>query len=168
MKDHLTPEDRALWDLFGKGVERLKKPKADFVPLPVPPRSSRVSQKKNPLITHIQKPRRSNYKLTPLEPRQLKRIVIDGHLDLHGHKLEQAEVALHKFMITSQKMSRQWVLIISGKGLHSAEGRGTLKRFVQEWFHQNAHLVIGFTQAKTQHGGMGAFYVKVRRLRTFD
>jgi DNA-nicking Smr family endonuclease len=167
MKDPLTPEDKALWRLFSEGIDRLKKSKEEFVVLPLPSPLPPL-KKQIPVVIQTKpemKPRRVKYELSPLESRHLKNIIIDARLDLHGYKLDQAEVALSRFMTTSQQVNRRWVLIISGKGLHSAEGRGTLKKFVQEWFHQNTHLVTGFSESKPQDGGAGAFYVKVRRLR---
>ena len=163
MKNSLTPEDKALWEMLMKGVDRLKKEKTAFT---FPPHSVTPKKKFKPFnqqrtVNCSQK----NYQLVTLQPRDLKNIVIDGYLDLHGYTLEKADQALNNFIASSQQSNRRWVLIITGKGLHSTDGRSTLKKFVQEWFNQNTHFVIGFSESKPQHGGTGAFYVKIRRLR---
>ncbi|RZI46542.1 Smr/MutS family protein [Candidatus Finniella inopinata] len=161
-----TPEDIALWKLFSEGIKRLTKTKTDFAtPRPAHHLSSPAPKRD---IVIPGKPRGTSQPLVTLEARDLKAISIDGRLDLHGHTLERAQASLGRFMNASQQMNRRWVLVISGKGLHSADGRATLKTFVQEWFRQNTHLVVGFAESKPQDGGAGAFYVKVRRLRIHD
>jgi DNA-nicking Smr family endonuclease len=165
MKKGLTPEDRALWELISQGIQPLKKVQKvepvlkpaskPFVEsfskeaLPYPPTSS------------------SHYQLVKTESRQLKNISLDAKLDLHGYSVLQAEKILSRFIVESQQLGRRWVLIVTGKGLHSSEGieRGTLKKFTHEWLEQNLHLIISFTEAKPQHGGRGALYVKIRRIK---
>jgi DNA-nicking Smr family endonuclease len=60
--------------------------------------------------------------------------------------------------------------VITGKGARATDiwsERGVLKRQVPLWlglpeFHR---YVVGFEQAHVGHGGEGALYVRVRRLR---
>jgi DNA-nicking Smr family endonuclease len=164
MKKGLTPEDKALWEFIKQDVQPLKKTqkilpssKPDIKPFAKP-----IFRKSSPLS-----PTPSHYELAKTEPRQIKNITLDAKLDLHGYSVSQAEKILNHFIIESQKLGRRWVLIVTGKGLHSSEGieKGTLKKFTHEWLMQNLHLIISFIEAKSHHGGSGALYVKIRRIK---
>jgi DNA-nicking Smr family endonuclease len=93
---------------------------------------------------------------------------IDGRLDLHGLTQSEAHAALLRFLRTASSRGARLVLVITGKGARAAEGeRGVLKRQVPHWLAQPEFraLVIGFEDAHIAHGGEGALYVRVRRLR---
>jgi DNA-nicking Smr family endonuclease len=60
------------------------------------------------------------------------------------------------------------VLVITGKGGGAhASGRGVLRRQVPLWLAlpEFRTFVLGFDQAAIGHGGEGALYVRVRRVR---
>jgi DNA-nicking Smr family endonuclease len=50
---------------------------------------------------------------------------------------------------------------------HAPERQGRLRRMLPEWLHEAEFraLVSGFQPAHPKHGGGGAFYVKMRRMR---
>jgi DNA-nicking Smr family endonuclease len=61
-------------------------------------------------------------------------------------------------------------LVVTGKGTGKAGGAhegGVLKRQVPLWLAlpEFRSLVVGFEDAHTGHGGAGALYVRLRRLR---
>ena len=108
-------------------------------------------------------------------------VEIERRLDLHGTGIEMARVNLLRFLRDAQAMGARNVLVITGKGdspfsrhtlhgaghFHAPERAGRLRRLVTEWFHEAEFrgLVAGFQPAHPKHGGGGAYYVRVRRVR---
>jgi len=106
---------------------------------------------------------------------------IDARLDLHGTGVEMARHRLLGFLAQSRSAGHRLVLVITGKGaspfarhtlhgadhFHAPEREGRLRRSLTEWLHDPEFraLVSGFQPAHPKHGGGGAFYVKLRRLR---
>jgi DNA-nicking Smr family endonuclease len=124
--------------------------------------------------------------ITGLDRRTAQRLTrgqveIERRLDLHGSGIEMARVNLLGFLREAQAMGTRNVLVITGKGdspfsrhtlhgaghFHAPERAGRLRRLVTEWFHEPEFrsLVAGFQPAHPKHGGGGAYYVRVRRLR---
>ncbi len=96
-------------------------------------------------------------------------VEIEGKLDLHGHRLEEARHRLFDFLKRAQGREKSLLLVITGKGSVAPQGmqRGVLKREVPLWLGSAEFrpLVIGFEEAASRHGGTGALYVRVRRVR---
>ncbi|MGL4975693.1 MAG: Smr/MutS family protein, partial [Bosea sp. (in: a-proteobacteria)] len=126
--------------------------------------------------------------LTPLAPlerklkTQLKRGIqpIEAVIDLHGMRQDEAHAALHRFIWRAQGDGAKLVLVVTGKGAagqaHSMFGgqefeghheRGVLRRMVPHWLRlpDLRPMVVGFDEADQRHGGSGALYVRLRRLR---
>ncbi|HEY8579356.1 MAG TPA: Smr/MutS family protein, partial [Beijerinckiaceae bacterium] len=62
------------------------------------------------------------------------------------------------------------VLVVTGKGAPHADGweeRGVLRRQLPHWLSalDMRSIVIGFEPAADRHGGVGAFYVRLRSRR---
>lgn len=97
------------------------------------------------------------------------RLPIEARIDLHEMTQSVAHDALAGFLRQAQAMGLRHVLVITGRGGPSAHsgGRGVLRRQVPLWFAGSLFrpLVSGFESAERHHGGEGAFYVRVRRLR---
>lgn len=92
---------------------------------------------------------------------------IDGRLDLHGLTQSQAHATLLQFLRAASAREARLVLVITGKGARGDGERGVLKRQVPQWLSlpEFRALVIGFEDAHVAHGGEGALYIRVRRLR---
>jgi DNA-nicking Smr family endonuclease len=97
---------------------------------------------------------------------------VDGVIDLHGLRQDEAYFALVNFLHRSQGSGCAIVLVITGKGGPTAprglfEERGVLRRMVPHWLRlpDMRSVVIGFEEASPQHGGSGALYVRLRRRR---
>ncbi len=124
--------------------------------------------------------------VTGLDRRTAQRLTrgqveIDGRIDLHGSSIEQARLMLLRFLEQSQLNGLRTVLVITGKGespfsrhtlhgtghFHVPERAGRLRRLATEWFHEIEfrRLVSGFQPAHPKHGGGGAYYVRIRRIR---
>lgn len=92
------------------------------------------------------------------------RIEVDARLDLHGMRQHEAQRALCDFLYRCQRGGGKVAIVITGKG---STGEGVLRRLAPLWL-QAPHLrdvVSGFGEAARQHGGEGALYVRIRRLR---
>jgi len=116
--------------------------------------------------------------LAPFEKRYRQkvthgRIEIDGVIDLHGLTQPQAHGALIGFLRSSQQGGSRLVLVVTGKGRSrmaftpSLEAEpGVLRRAVPNWLRgaELRSIVLGFEEAGLPHGGMGALYIRLRRL----
>jgi DNA-nicking Smr family endonuclease len=109
--------------------------------------------------------------LTPLSRRMRRSVArgkeaIDARFDLHGLTQSEAHAALQRFLREAVARGARLVLVITGKGARDGE-RGVLKRQVPQWLAlpEFRSLVIGFEDAGVRHGGEGALYVRLRRLR---
>ena len=101
---------------------------------------------------------------------------IDSRIDLHGMRQSQAHSALRRFLFACAARGDRNVLVITGKGTrvdlertrdYMAEERGVLRRLVPQWLREPEFraIVISYTTAAQQHGGDGALYVRIRKLR---
>jgi DNA-nicking Smr family endonuclease len=90
---------------------------------------------------------------------------VQGQLDLHGMTQAEARPALERFIHDSRLKGLRCVLVVTGRGLHSADQIPVLREGAQRWLTGGrvARQVLAFTSAKSQHGGTGAIYVLLRR-----
>lgn len=97
----------------------------------------------------------------------------EARIDLHGMTLDQAHPALSRFIMTSHARGLRLVLVITGKGAREdpydpmPHRRGVLKRQVPMWLRQAplTLAVLQVAEAHIKHGGGGAYYVYLRRMR---
>lgn len=184
------PPDFELWLETAKTIKPLRH-RASRNP-PVAPSGGSVHVKKPvhlPSVPHEHVPsplHKPPPQITGLDRRTTQKLTrgqveIERRFDLHGTGIEMARVNLLSFLRSSQVMGARNVLVITGKGdspfsrhtlhgadhFHSPERAGRLRRMVTEWFHESEFrsLVAGFQPAHPKHGGGGAYYVRVRRLR---
>lgn len=87
--------------------------------------------------------------------------VIQGQLDLHGMRRDQAREALAEFLRNAVKSGTRCVRIIHGKGLGSVNKEPVLKNKVRNWLVQKDE-VIAFCQARAADGGSGALVVLLK------
>lgn len=87
--------------------------------------------------------------------------VIQGQLDLHGMRREEAREALAEFLRNAVKRGTRCVRIIHGKGLGSINKEPVLKNKVRSWLVQKEE-VIAFCQARAADGGAGALVVLLK------
>jgi len=101
-------------------------------------------------------------------------IAIEERLDLHGMNRGEARQALIRTLVAAQAAGKRCVLVITGKGKSGKgaagffeAGYGILKRNVPEWFNEAPlrDIVLSAQPAVPRHGGGGALYVYLRRLR---
>jgi DNA-nicking Smr family endonuclease len=87
--------------------------------------------------------------------------VIQGQLDLHGMRTDEAREALAEFLRNAVKRGLRCVRVIHGKGLGSINKEPVLKKKVRNWLVQKEE-VIAFCQAKAADGGAGALIVLLK------
>lgn len=181
------PPDFSLWLETAKTVAPLRTRSGRQAPSAFSP-----AIKKKTVVTAVSMPPvqlhvpKQPPQVTGLDRRTTQRLTrgqveIDGRLDLHGAGIEMARVRLLGFLRGAQQGGLRTVLVITGKGdspfsrhtlhgaghFHAPERGGRLRRLVTEWFHEPEfrHFVAGFQPAHPKHGGGGAYYVRVRRIR---
>jgi DNA-nicking Smr family endonuclease len=91
---------------------------------------------------------------------------IEARLDLHGKTQTEAHRELAAFIGASRDAGRRCVLVITGRGLGPG-GPGVLKSAVPRWLEEPElrRHVLAIAAAQPHHGGPGATYLLLRRLR---
>jgi DNA-nicking Smr family endonuclease len=181
------PPDFELWTEVAKSVtplRRVRSPRAAAIasvqPKPVSLVSAPHVHAPRPPPSHVPPP------LSSFDRRTAQKLLrgqvdIEGRLDLHGVGVELARVQLLGFLRAAHADQLRTVLVITGKGdspfarhtlhgsahFHAPERQGRLRRLVPEWLHEMEFraLISGFQPAHPRHGGGGAYYVKIRRIR---
>lgn len=184
------PPDFELWLEAAKSVKPLRYRASRSAP--ASPLGTAVTAKRHlslPSTPHVATPsplHKPPPQITGLDRRTTQRLTrgqfdIERRLDLHGSGVEMARVNLLGFLREAQATGVRNALVITGKGdspfsrhtlhgaghFHSPERAGRLRRLVTEWFHEPEFrlLVAGFQPAHPKHGGGGAYYVRIRRIR---
>ncbi|NDW04704.1 Smr/MutS family protein [Jiella pacifica] len=180
----LSEEDRRLWATVARQAVPLKGRAGPNVDEPVvtskaktlssPTAPADAAAKPAVLPQPSKEPRKTAAPPPPQHPierptrRKLAkgRLPIEARLDLHEMTQLAAHAALARFLAQAQAMGLRHVLVITGRGMPGGS-RGILRRVVPQWFAspQFRGLVSGFESAERHHGGDGALYVRVRRVR---
>lgn len=170
----LKDEDRVLWNLVARTATPLKGRLAVEIPdmlLPddkleqagmrqeVPAASATARPKVQPVAPRLDEP--------TLDKLSKGRLPIEGRVDLHGLRQDEAYSLLHSFLLRAQAGGVRYVLVITGKG-SSSGGDGVLRRSVPSWLATPAfrNIVSSHDHAARHHGGGGALYVRLRRTRS--
>jgi DNA-nicking Smr family endonuclease len=92
--------------------------------------------------------------------RKLRRGVwaLQGELDLHGLRTDEARTATSGFLREAQLKGWRCVRIVHGKGLGSPGKQPVLRDKVKRWLVQSER-VLAFVQARADEGGVGAVVV---------
>ncbi|WP_010300050.1 Smr/MutS family protein [Candidatus Odyssella thessalonicensis] len=156
------PKDSHLWQELIKGIKPLKHRPAyvEKTPSPVKPSKINAVRVKEYLELHCTAlPIEGSYYTETKKLQKVTKIVIEARLDLHGLTRQEAQRRLQNFIAMAHHDGLKWVLIITGKG--HPDNPHTLKKLLPLWLEQ-VSLVTGYTSAKDQHGGQGAYYVRVK------
>lgn len=86
---------------------------------------------------------------------------LQGQLDLHGLRTEEAREALAGFIREAHRQGLRCVRVVHGKGLGSPGKTPVLKNRVHSWLIQKSE-VMAFVQARPADGGAGALVVLLR------
>ncbi len=88
----------------------------------------------------------------------LRQMKAQAELDLHNYKLEESFVAVKAFLDQSKARGLRKVLVITGKGIHSAGGEAVLRPAVSAAIANHPAVREAFTP-KAAEGGSGAIAV---------
>ncbi|MFD2173036.1 Smr/MutS family protein [Rhodobacter lacus] len=97
----------------------------------------------------------------------------EAKIDLHGMTLAEAHPELIHFILRAHARGDRLALVITGKGKRGRdEGpipqrQGVLRHQVPHWLRLNplGPVVLHVSEAHLKHGGAGAYYVYLRRMR---
>lgn len=181
----LTDEDKRLWSRVRETAEPLRPEPEDVPPSPParppephPPASRPRTEA--PRLPAYRPPvsRPSSSPSGTLDRRTVNRLTrgrlpVDARIDLHGLTQTPAHRQLFHFLKDAQARGARTVLVITGKGqpgeptAYGVHERGILRRVVPEWLRSADFrpLVSGYSEAGRRHGGAGAIYVRLRRIR---
>ncbi len=187
---HVSPEERALWDLVARRAKPLSPAPRPIVVLAAKPQSNRPAMPDPVPVFRVGQNAgldRPHNILAPLADRltaapvnmdarsfgRMKRgkLVPEGRIDLHGMTLGQAQPALVAFILSAHAAGKRLVLVITGKGrVRDADSpiptrNGVLRHQVPQWLAMSpiGQAVLQVAPAHLRHGGHGAYYVYLRR-----
>ncbi|HEV8391479.1 MAG TPA: Smr/MutS family protein [Dongiaceae bacterium] len=181
-KRRVTPDELELWRHVAQTVRPIKskrrvatqKEEAPSAPAP----KAKAGKPKAPAATPPPKPQppAKPHELTHglshgIDRRQAERfrkgkLAIEGKIDLHGRTQQDAHDDLLAFLKRAHASGKRTVLVVTGKGMTTSK-IGILRQAVPRWLNEPAFrpLVLAFDYAEPQHGGEGALYVLVKRVR---
>ena len=167
--DKLSEDDRVLWNLVARTARPLKGRTAVDIPdIIVDPKPTQASAAVGPVVVAKPKAQHVSHALDEPTLDKLKkgRLPIEGRVDLHGMTQDEAYSLLFSFLHRAHAGGIRYVLIITGKG-SSSGGDGVLRRAVPAWLSTPAFRprVSSHDHAARNHGGSGALYVRLRRVR---
>lgn len=173
----LTPDEMALWQMVTQDDHRLDCNRFTEVmnpivrPLVMQPRAMmpvwREDKNPTPLMlggyAGIDRNTADRFRKGELE--------MDGVVDLHGMSREKAHRAVSGFIHAHYMRGSRCLLAITGKGFKKgADGEvqpGVLRELLPQWLTEPGlrPLVLACDVAKQKHGGVGAYYILLRRKR---
>lgn len=179
-----SPEEMELWRHVAKGVRPMKRSRPKPQPIgivattaPAPP--GKVKKAKaappspaKPPAPPSNRPHHLTHGLSHgIDRRQAERfrrgkLEIEGKIDLHGRTQQAAHDDLLSFLRRARDHGKRCVLVVTGKGMTTSKV-GILRQAVPRWLNEPGFrsLVLAFDYAEPQHGGEGALYVLLKRVR---
>lgn len=92
----------------------------------------------------------------------------DFAVDLHGHTLDSAYRTLDAGLDLAIARGARTLLLVTGKPREPGSGRGAIRAAVGDWLASSRHAgdIAAVRAAHPRHGGAGALYIILKRLRT--
>ena len=186
-KWRVTPDELELWRHVAQSVRPIKsrrrpappKEAAPSAPPAKPKAAKPAAPAASPVMPQPPAPARP-HALTHglshgIDRRQAERfrkgkLAIEGKIDLHGRTQQDAHDDLLAFVRRAHAAGKRNVLVVTGKGMtqgKSVPKTDILRQAVPRWLNEPAFraLVLAFDYAEPQHGGEGALYVLLKRVR---
>jgi DNA-nicking Smr family endonuclease len=157
------PKDTHLWHEVTKGIKPLKHRPSHLEKSPPKIDADRINNTR--IREYFEQHNVSLPTGSPIPEKSKKlskvgKIAIEARLDLHGLTRQEAQQKLQKFVALAHHDQLSWVLVITGKG--HPDNPHTLRKLLPQWLDLMP-LVTGYTTAKDQHGGQGAYYIRIKR-----
>jgi DNA-nicking Smr family endonuclease len=185
-KRKISPEELELWQHVAKSVRPIRRPrkkpstdaqeKPEAKATPAPPGKMKKTKAPPPPRATPAPPPAKPHHLTHglshgIDRRQAERfrkgkLAIEGKIDLHGRTQQAAHDDLLHFLRRARDHDKRCVLVVTGKGMTKSK-TGILRQAVPRWLNEPGFrpLVLAFDYAEPQHGGEGALYVLLKRVR---
>ena len=127
----------------------------------------------SPALSRRERPRAPHVPSDTLDggwDRRLRRGIVtpDRVIDLHGHTLASAQVALEQALAEAVASETRVLLVVTGKPPRAGEvRRGLIRASIFDWlaYSRHAGAVAAVRNAHPRHGGAGALYLIFRRRR---
>lgn len=191
---HLSPDERALWDRVAERATPLhpqrdeplretvmptKPKKRPIAPDPLPDfrvgQNASIARQHDVMRPLVDRLAAAQVNMDSKSFGKMKRgkIKPEARIDLHGMTMAEAHPELISFILGSQSLGRRLVLVITGKGKDRDDGgpiptrHGVLRHQVPQWLALPPlrQAILQITPAHLKHGGHGAYYVYLRRIR---
>jgi DNA-nicking Smr family endonuclease len=169
------PPDLALWNIATAGIQKLKGQEKIH---PTPPKYSKpklfpvdkLGTIQLETILPQQSPRNtspSSFQIDAKYKKRLKQgdVKLDGSIDLHDLTLHQAHQKFMQFLSQHIAKKSRCLLVITGQG--KPKGEGVIRKNFPLWCEDAVikPFILNLQQAHIKHGGDGAFYLLLRRVR---
>lgn len=181
----LDPEENALWQRVTATVRPIARralrpasPEAESIitPAAVVKKRGRVPPPRLPAATPVAQQKPLADTLDGGWDRRLRRGVVqpDWAIDLHGHTLDSARRTLDSALDQALAEGVRVLLLITGKpprdgddGNDGRPRRGLIRASIAGWLQSSRHAarIAAVRNAHPRHGGAGALYVVLRRIR---
>ena len=133
-----------------------------------------TSKDKKDWLDFIKQPKNLHDKDSVVEKNNINKEI--RKLDLHGQTLNQANLAVKKFIEQSFQDKVRKLIIITGKGLRSkvdndpyrSKKMNILKHSIPEYIKNNIELnnkISMISEANLKDGGEGAFYIFLKSIK---
>ena len=114
-----------------------------------------------------------------IDKKTLKTVILDQQLykqfknnsfqkiDLHGHTVDEAYQIVLSYLKTNSKKKNLFHIVITGLG-NKSQGEefftGKIRKQIPQWLDTEPfqQIVKSYSPCKIKHGGLGAFYIKLR------
>jgi DNA-nicking Smr family endonuclease len=169
------PPDLSLWNIATAGVQKLKgrekiHPTSPPYKKPKQPSIDKHGTIQLETILPSQSPRDNNPSSFQIDAKYKKRlkqgdVQLDGSIDLHDLTLHQAHQKFMRFLNQHIAKKSRCLLIITGQG--KPKGEGVIRKNFSLWCEDEVikPFILTVQQANIKHGGNGAFYILLRRIR---
>ena len=89
---------------------------------------------------------------------------VEAKIDLHGLTIDNAGMTLQRALTSAVANGIRCVIVVHGRGKGSFDNKPAIKTHVNQWLRDTSN-VLAFHSAQPFHGGTGAVYVLLKRIR---
>ena len=154
-KTILSEEDKILWELFTRNLNKFSKREKTIL---------KNENFKNNIKNFDELKLGQGVALSKKNIKDFNKgnVFIENKLDLHGFNLVEAKNLLENFINQSLKNNKRLILVITGKG---NKGEGVIKNNIISWLNNKnlRNKILAVNYASKKHGGTGAIYILLKK-----